>query len=156
MTLFLLPWLPFVLILVPFWWHFAIFLGVRGSSENHCFTIVKPYFLRFWDVLVRHFLAIFFGYGSRVILFEHFTVFVLFRSPLGPQMGPFGTPRPPKSYPKTIQNSLKIHSCPPRGAEGGLGVGTPLKNDSMFIKKLHNFGINSDKRVSETRKQCTA
>ena len=43
-------------ILEPFGEHlgvvFITFLGVRGTFENVCFTIVKPYFLRFgrvWD-----------------------------------------------------------------------------------------------------------
>jgi len=52
-----LLWLHFGLILGCLWCHFDDFWMISGIYENFSFTIVKPYFLRFGEVPVRHFLV---------------------------------------------------------------------------------------------------
>ena len=47
------PWVDFGAIWRAFGSHFGDFLGIRLISENVCFSIVKPYFLRFGRVLVH-------------------------------------------------------------------------------------------------------
>jgi len=52
--------------------HFGDFLEVSGISKNVCFTIVKPYFLRFRRVLVRDFFVLCFCIDTFRVFFMQF------------------------------------------------------------------------------------
>ena len=70
------PWVDFGGIWGVFGSHFAAFLGVRWIFENVCFSIVKPYFLRFGRVLDRDFFVLCFLIDTFWVLFVVFWRFV--------------------------------------------------------------------------------
>ena len=66
------PWVDFGGIWGAFGGHFCDFLGIRLISQNVCFTIVKPYFLRFGRVLVHDLFVLCFSVDTFKVLFVDF------------------------------------------------------------------------------------
>ena len=129
-------WRPWSALGVVRWWfgsHFCDFLEVSGISENVCFTVVKPYFLRSGGVLVPDFFTLCFCIAT----------FTLFSSELCGFVDPQGVHGVPNV-------SLCSLWCPPVAHQ--IGVGTTL--ELPFGLQGCQMGQNGAKSALGAFKMC--
>ena len=86
------PGIAFEAIWGAFGNHFGDFFGVKVIFESVCFTIVKPYFLRYGRVLDRDFFVLCFWIYTFTVFCENFEDLLALRVPITFQMGFFWGP----------------------------------------------------------------